>query len=348
MTKELEGLNHSPITMKPNYVKIPITLFMTDVDDAHRFNEIYDWVRQSGLDKLKSTPSGGISISRENFKGEGWQLRKTKSLIELVIINIDGCFRVQFRNIPKDNYDQAFISGKTAFTVFKKTLKDWGYNIDDWAISNGKEVKKSIPSPKIWLDERFRDLTLEGCHHLDFNSSHDSGMAEFVPEWFEPLNYIYNKRKQDPTYKAILTHMWGYLQSECCDYKWAHISKAGIEYTNRNIDQMAEKLKKSGRQPICYNTDGIWYLGDVYHDEDEGGEFGNNHWKNDHINCTVRFKSKGAYEYIEDGKYVPVVRGVPRHITSEWTWGGIYGKNAKPQLIYWDDNNGLMMEGVKL
>jgi hypothetical protein len=95
--------------------------------------------------------------------------------------------------------------------------------------------------------------------------------------------------------------------------------------------ELAEKMKKSGRRILAYNTDGIWYVGDVYHDEGEGKGLGQ--WENDHINCKIRFKSAGSYEYIENGKYTPVQRGLTKLDSikprDEWQWGDIFSDEGK-------------------
>ena len=57
-----------------------------------------------------------------------------------------------------------------------------------------------------------------------------------------------------------------------------------------------------------------------------------------HKNCILRFKSDGAYEFIENDKYFPVIRGktsyekiVPR---DEWVFGDIYkGSEIKFNFI---------------
>ena len=94
-------------------------------------------------------------------------------------------------------------------------------------------------------------------------------------------------------------------------------------------------MRNSGRIVISYNTDGVWYDGEIYHGEGEGPNLGQ--WSNDHVNCMFRAKSAGAYEFIEDGKYYPVVRGQttldaikPR---SSWEWGDIY-KSTSLQYYY--------------
>jgi hypothetical protein len=92
---------------------------------------------------------------------------------------------------------------------------------------------------------------------------------------------------------------------------------------------LSKSLSELGYRILAYNTDGIWYqsfTGDAYHDASEGADIGQ--WKTDHSDCKIRFKSRGCYEYIEDGVYTPVFRGtssyeriVPR---DQWVWGDIY------------------------
>ena len=89
----------------------------------------------------------------------------------------------------------------------------------------------------------------------------------------------------------------------------------------------------NGRHLILTNVDGIWYTGDIYHGDGEGDKLGQ--WSNDHMNCTCRAKSAGAYEYIENGEYHAVVRGStnldkikPR---DQWVWGDIYNEDAVPK-----------------
>jgi hypothetical protein len=102
-------------------------------------------------------------------------------------------------------------------------------------------------------------------------------------------------------------------------------------------------LRQAGRQILAYNTDGIWYAGEEYHGEGEGPELGQ--WGHDHRNCKIRFKSAGAYEFIEDGKYYPVIRGLTlldkvKDRDTEWQWGDIF--NAPEYGYYFDEDKGVV------
>ena len=104
----------------------------------------------------------------------------------------------------------------------------------------------------------------------------------------------------------------GFFQSKYSPvyYQFSHLSRAMIHDNNEWIREKVKRLVDYGCAPLLKNTDGIWYSGPLYHDEDEGSGLGQ--WKSDHINCTWRCKSKGCYEFIENGVYTPVARGVSK------------------------------------
>ena len=68
-------------------------------------------------------------------------------------------------------------------------------------------------------------------------------------------------------------------------------------------------------------------------------------WHNDHINCTFRAKSSGSYEFIENGKYHPVVRGITNSSKKNWEWGDIYTKKAEMVLFKFSEEEGVITDG---
>lgn len=327
-----------------NFLQIPVTLFNNDDEGMDQFNRVYNSVlRMAKAEQWKRivrTKSGGISTSFKNYRPPMYDVKQTGTCVELTVIGEFKAWRFQFR--AKEGTES--VSGRQAYKKFKEVCEEHNVDLDQYAIEDGEEVKKTIPKPYIkYGDGDITDMTFYGVHHLDLNSSYMSGIAANNPELAPIIEHIYNNRKNahNKYYKDILTHSYGFFQSQFCyirgnNYALAELSKQAIEYNNEYIDKLTKKLKKSGRDPILYNTDGIWYLGEVYHDEDEGE--GLYKWKNDHVNCKFRAKSKGAYEFIEDGQYFPVIRGrtvldqcKPR---SEWQWGDIYGEEAQQVTIY--------------
>lgn len=344
MFEKLLSLPHAELYRDVNYLRIPVYAVNMTEEGMDEFNEIYFELKELELNKIIRTKSGGISTARKNFVPPMWDVRSLSSCIEMTILLAEGAWRIQFRVYEKE--DKKKVWGRTAFIEFCKVCKKFDIELDDYAIDDGLEVKKSIESPMIDLEARPHKVYY-GVHHLDLNSSHIAGMVKYHPYLAEPFTWIYEKRKENPIYKDILTHTWGFLQSSMCQARWAHISKDGIRYTNEKLRELTQKLEESGRTVLAHNTDGIWYAGEVYHDADEGKNIGQ--WKNDYVNCMWRAKSKGAYEFItEDGEYKPVIRGRTRldkiKPREEWSWGDIYQEEATVLVFYWDEEKGIYMK----
>ena len=105
---------------------------------------------------------------------------------------------------------------------------------------------------------------------------------------------------------------------------------------------MVKWLKATDRIPVLINTDGIWFIGTPTNLSSKLlGEF-----EEDHKNCTLRIKSSGAYEYIEDGKYHPVLRGKTKldriKPRDKWQWGDIYQEDAQPIMLTFNKNKGIV------
>ena len=257
---------------------------------------------------------------------------------------MEGCaWRIQFRTkLPKG------MSGKKAFTVFKRLLLKDGVNLDEMAIENGPEVKKEIehylvkPYHKFYLNK-----TYDKAHHIDFHSSFAGGLANTHPEFRKTLEWLYENREKDEINKNILNFSIGYMQSvQGCKAKWAHLSKDAIADNNKRLLDIVKRLEESGRTVLLLNTDGVWYNGPLYHGEGEGSGLGQ--WQNDHKNCQFRMASAGAYEFIEKNKYFPVIRGIPNDIKNDWKWGDIYKEKAVPSIFSFTEEEGVKLDGEKI
>ena len=337
----------TPITMKVNKLLMPIYHIPITVEGAKEFNTLYKELLDIGWNTIVRTPSGGVSIARKNFNPPMWDVKYNSNCVELTIVST-YMLRVQFRTIMKKDGEQT-IYGRQAFTEFKRMLVAAGINLDDYKIDNGEEVKKTIDKYLIRLErDIWKDVTLEGCHHLDFHNSFPAGLANTHPEFRPVIEKLYNERKNKPINKAILNLSIGFLQSiGGCGARWAHLSRDAIHDNNVRLEELANRLKESGRTVLLWNTDGIWYKGPVYHGDGEGSRLGE--WENDHIDCTLRIKSKGAYEFIEDGKYYPVLRGATKldevKPREEWVWGDIYNRDAKVIQFEFTEGIGLTYIG---
>lgn len=339
MIKELKNLKHTKSSAKINYLLIPVSVFDITEEGAKAFNKIYFWLKEQNLFKLERTSSGGIK-SGPHRRRPAWDIKINKICVELTVL-LEGCaWRIQFRTQPPQK-----MSGRKAFASFKKMLLKKGIDLEKYAIENGKEVKEEIEKPLIGAKrEIFYDYTFEKVNHIDFHSSYAGGLANTHEEFREILTELYQKREKKEIYKNILNFSIGFMQSiSGCHARWAHLSRDAIKDNNERVRKLAEILEKKGRIVLSFNTDGIWYKGAVYHGEGEGDGLGQ--WHNDHVNCKFRARSAGSYEFIENGVYNAVVRGIKNDIKTGWEWGAIYEKKAEPQLFSFTEEGGVIVNG---
>ena len=339
MLEELLKLKHAEPSRNTNYLLIPVTNFDMNEEGARQFNKFYHWIKSLDLPLIIRTPSGGIAKGPKIAK-VAWDCTVKRNSVELTILLPEGSWRLQIRSkLPKD------LSGRKAFSLFKKLLLKRGIDLDSYAIEDGERVKRFIERPLIKLEyESLADITIKKVHHIDFHSSYAGGLANTHPEFAPLLKELFQKRDKKEEFKNILNYSIGFMQSStCCGARWAHLSKDAIHDNNARVKKLAETLKKKGRIIILYNTDGIWYEGPVYHGEGEGEGLGE--WHNDHINCTFRARSAGAYEFIENGVYYPVVRGVSLEKREKWSWGDIYSPDAEPEILTFNEREGVLING---
>ena len=342
MIKELASLRHTPSSSRLNYLLIPVTTFDISTSGAKAFNKIYFWLKKQNLHKLERTPSGSIK-NGPHVKRPAWDVKVNRYCVELTVVMEGKAWRIQFRTkLPKG------LSGKKAFSVFKRLLLKDGVDLDSMAIENGLEVKKEIEHYLVKVYHKFFiDKVYTKAHHIDFHSSFAGGLANTHPEFRKTLEKLYENREKDEMNKHILNFSIGYMQShQGCKARWAHLSKDAIADNNKRVLNLVEKLEKSGRTVLLLNTDGVWYNGSLYHGEGEGSGLGQ--WENDHINCQFRMASAGAYEFIEKGKYFPVIRGIPNDSKTDWKWGDIYKEKAIPSIFSFTEDGGVKLDGKKI
>ena len=342
MIKELARLKHTASSSRLNYLLIPVTTFDINAQGAKDFNKIFLWLKKQDLYKLERTPSGSIK-NGPHVKRPAWDVKTNHYCVELTVVMEGKAWRIQFRTkLPKG------MSGKKAFTVFKRLLLKDGVDLEKMAIENGPEVKKDIehylvkPYHKFFLNK-----TYDNAHHIDFHSSFAGGLANTHPEFRKTLEWLYENREKDEINKNILNFSIGYMQSvQGCNARWAHLSKDAIADNNKRVLDIVKRLEESGRTVLLLNTDGVWYNGPLYHGEGEGSGLGQ--WQNDHKNCQFRMASAGAYEFIEKGIYYPVIRGIPNDTKTTWRWGDIYEEKAVPSIFSFTEEEGVKLDGEKI
>lgn len=337
----LKSLKSGPSLQKLlNYKLIPVTRIKANYDGMLLFNSIIDYVKNlKDISKIVRTKSGGISVKGVVIY-PAYDIQTLSSGVELTLLLSEGTYRIIFTNIDL-NGEVIKMYGYQAFGIFKGLCGRFNIDLDSYAVENGKEYKEMIEKPYICLtNDCIAGYTYDSVHHIDIHSAWPSNLCNEYPEFYPVFNYLYENRKRKPEYKSVMNETIGYFQSiKMCNARWSYLSMSAINGCNRQIEELSNRLILSGRKILCYNTDGIWYQGDIFHDKGEGDKLGQ--WHNDHINCYWRCRSAGAYEYMdEEGKITIVLRGScnldkykPR---DSWDWDDLFLPDTRIDVFYYD------------
>ena len=326
---------------RPNqFASKPVDLTFTKGDVA-RFNRIYLALYHSDLNQIERTESRAIKVSRNNMYA--WDIYHDNAGLRITAIMCGFLF---VWRLGRPKFNESDISGWKSWRIFEKYCDDFGINLKSMAITDGARIKETIEKPHIRM--LLCHTVLDNVHHIDFHSSYASGLALTHPEFRTMIEMMYNERRSHPEFKDVLVCAIGYMQSiKSCKARWAHLAKDAISNNNTRVEALALALELTGRTIVGFNTDGIWYQGDIYHDPRNGEGAGIGQWHNDHVNCKFRAKSDGAYEYIERGVYHPVVRGMTAldrvKDRSEWEWGDIYRTDAEVMKFKFEEGQGVSL-----
>lgn len=332
---EFAGMPKGHQNTHMNYLSIPrIPMKFTDANVA-LFNKQVDYFEKIKLPKLKRTLSGGIA---KVSYGYGWDVQRIgRSAFELTVTTWFSTYRLVLTNNVGEDGEATKMTGKKAYVTMRREFQKDGIDLEEYAVTNGKEIKKTeIEPPMIMATEDLEfGKMYENVSHLDFHSSYPGGLARLHPEMRKTIERIYEKRKssdKDADLKLALDASIGFFQSQYCKigghgYALANLARDAVNDNNERIRRVTKELIESGRVPLLYNTDGIWYSGEPLETGEDYGP-GVGRWENDHLALRFRAKSKGSYEYIDEDGYHPVVRGRTKYDEmkprSEWTWGDIF------------------------
>lgn len=341
----LEGTNW--LDAKRNRANIHVTWLDPSPESIAVFNRAYNLV--ASWRNISQTKSGGIAKSGIKFRYFTKSVEITKSSYELTIIAPSKCYILRFRH-DFGKGEEGKLAGKSAFANLRRRCKARGFELSDLAIPNGKQVKETIPAPDIRLIEKFKDQIIRNTFHIDMNSAYMAGIQrEFgyagEGKFGAVIQDIYDHRhdntKTAKYNKAILNCSQGYMQSQYCvmnrvGYSLSHLAKAGIVFCKNRLQELIAHYEGLGCELIATNTDGAWFtINGVPETKLREGtsELLGEH-KIDHWNCTLRYKTKGAYEYIENGVYTVRMRGKTRldriKPRTMWEWGDIYKLDCQP------------------
>lgn len=337
--------------IKPNYMLIPVY----KCNDMEEFNDLLKQLDDNPYiirQKIKRTRSGGICVDTHTLMHEmpGYEVTTISTGCEILVLSYEfGHCRIQFRPAGNSGAKLNMVQGRQAFDKFKKDCAKLKINLQQYYMNEDSaiEVKKQIEKPYIdVLSPSFLNITMDNVHHLDINSSYPAGLAESHPEFAPLIQKYYESRKTNQDYKAILNLTIGFMQSRYCDYAYSQLSRDAIKINNDKVRQMTKWLIEHDRVVLLRNTDGIWFKGDSLIDVYNSKELGQ--WHQDYTDCQFRIKSAGAYEFVCNGEYHPVVRGATKlektKPRSEWTWGDIYHEAAADIIAYSVNDNGYVEE----
>jgi len=322
-----------------NYIRIPTNYIEPTIDGMNEMNALIGWVLHKDIDELQRTPSKGVC---NGPTGIGYSLIANRTGVEL-LYNCGFQFKVQFRHLKTNIKNKGKNrTGSQCFNEFKKLCTAYGIDLMKYYDPKNSALKKEIESPIRWLNEKYKDKTIEHVYHIDGHNMWFGQMIKVFPEFKQLVMDLYEERnttkdenrKQD--IKDLFTHTLGYCQSLDCKLKagLAQLSKAGINGCNREVRKM---MAFYGNRVIAVNTDGLWIKGipNLNHLSDNIGEFGC-----DHENCTFRAISPNKYEFIEHGIYTAVVSGLTGLDHNKkrdlWKWGDIYNSSCKVYGFRWD------------
>lgn len=334
-----------------NYFHFPKIFMKLNEESVSTYNKQVEYFESVGMPKIIRTPKCGVSL-----RSIGWAYdsrRIGNAGFELTVTSWFSTYRLRLTGTVDDKDEASKLTGREAFVIMRRQFQKDGVDLNDYTVEDGKRIKEEeIEPPMIKLGETaVPNKIYTNVHHLDFHSSYPGGLARLHPEMKPTLERIYEKRKnggKDSELKLALDASIGFFQSRYCNmnghgYCLANLARDAINDNNARIRQVERELIESGRTPLLYNTDGIWYQGEPLESgRDHGKQIGM--WENDHKDCTIRIKSRGCYEYMEMGKYHPVVRGTTlldrKKSRDQWSWGDIY-KNGGVLLVGMKDDGTL-------
>lgn len=342
-----------------NYKLIPVSVVKASKGNEIKFNRLHKLLLDSDFDAIKRTKSGGISIARSEslYSYNKYDVIHKKAFVEITLcclwLTEDGrketrSYRIQWRtNNYKEDGEEFLVSGRKSFLAFKKECEHCGIDLGDYEVSKeeGLACKSEIHKADIRLFEPYMNTgrILKNANHLDFHKFYFEGLMKSHHELERPIKEFVKKSKESKEYKTMMAATIGYMQSEYCGYRYAKLAKDAINRAYEDYD-LVLKLLSEDRTLLATNTDGIWYQGEEWHGPLESPEVGG--WSNDHVGCTIRFKSKGSYEYLENGEYHPVVRGSTEldklKSRDQWVWGDVFNPLAEAEYWTFDEDAGVI------
>lgn len=350
-----------------NYLRVPFKSNWHEwgesniIDDVNEFNDILSSIYSSAVREVNLTAHGHFS-KRVLGNAYAWSTTPSTNTFELILHYAGSIYKFVFwpgRYDEKGNKEKKIkVSGRMALNKFRKEA---GHLVPEFALTDNEEVaevKKLIEKPKIELTpltkalKNFTFTTDEDwtIFHMDIHSAYPAGVAATTPQLKKYMENLYwEKEAGDPDAKMLLNAGIGAMQSlKITGRRYPELSRRGIEWTNRELERVTNILINLDCSILAYNTDGIWVASRSGLPKLNciGPNLGQ--WDIDHVVEKLRFKSAGAYEYIENGQYKAVIRGRTRldavKPREQWQWGDIFHHDAITIVYRYNFNTRLLEE----
>lgn len=312
------------------------------ISDADEFREICDFC--SSFNNQYRLNKHGCLLYGMRINDGWYEGPRSKTKIEIGLIYDSRIYTFVFW----PNRDEG--DSLMGWQALKRFDTRCGLIAAPYALRDNSEIQKIKNTIKpAWIKlttigSMNKDQEWVNVFHIDINSAYPAFLCKAYPQFYKYFHDLYIHRKDNEENKAYLNFCIGAMQSiNLYGNRYPELAKAGINGTIEYLQELTQKLEEQGFIVLGYNTDGIFVYhpeGKIYHDENEGIDMGQ--WKIDHIFDKIRFKSAGAYEYIENGEYHAVVRGVPKKISKNFVWGDIYKHHPKVYTL----ENGKLIEHI--
>lgn len=331
------------------------------IDDVNEFNNLLTMIYNSPIKEATLTEHGHFS-KRVFGNAYAWSRTPSTNTFELILHYAGFIYKFVFwpgRYDEKGNKEKKIkVSGRMALNKFRREA---GHLVHEFALTNNEdvaEVKKLIEKPKIELTrlaKGLKDFTYTTdedwtIFHMDIHSAYPAGVAATTPALKKYMEDLYwEKEAGNADAKMLLNAGIGAMQSlKLTGRRYPELSRRAIEWTNRELERVSNILINLDCSILAYNTDGIWVASrnGLPKLNCIGPNLGQ--WDIDHVVEKLRFKSAGAYEYIENGQYKAVIRGRTRldavKPREQWKWGDIFHHDAVTIVYRYNFNTKLLEE----
>ena len=225
--------------------EVPTNNLGTFAEGMDAYNEVaklvVDWAEKYNVPETKMTKKGYPSRDTRGDVNYVWQnsiswyRSDSRALSFMYIFSHGKCLRL---SIGKDKNDT--MGGDIALRSLKNELIKDNHNIEDYAteFEEACEIKDTMPSPRKELTDYgnwVRGIYLKNVHHIDLNSAYPTGIIQKYPELKDTFERLYNKRKENAQYKAIMNYSIGMMHSEWIHYRYVKLAYAALSYTRTEL-----------------------------------------------------------------------------------------------------------------